>query len=98
MSVDAIDDFAFLSLRVWGDGEAWAHGGASSFGGRRTRRSGVDGLGVGGIGNGGRWVHECDGGGTELCSGGDDFGGVAEDGGGLGGGRHVVVVWKCCCR
>ena len=96
MSVDTVDDFAFLGLGIWGDGEAWAYGSSGGFGGRRARRSGSDGFGIGGIG--GRRIHECEGGGTELCLGGDDFDGAAEDVDGLDGRRHVVGVWKCCCK
>ena len=90
MSKDPIDDFALFGLRVWGDGKSWARGSVSDFGGWCTRGSGGDGLGIGGIGRDGGWIHECDGGGTELRSGGDDFDVVAED---VGGG-HVAVVWK----
>ena len=92
VSEDMVDDFAFLGLGVWGDGETWAHGGASGFGSRCTGRSSADGFGIGGIDRDGGWIHERDGGGTELCLGRDDLNGVAEDGGGLIGGRHVVVV------
>ena len=89
VSMDTVDDFAFLGLRVWGDGEAWAHGSVSSFGGWCARGSSADGLRVGREGG---WFHERDGGGTELCLGRDDFDGAAEDVDGLVGGRHVVVV------
>ena len=93
MSVDAINDFALLCLGVWGDGEPWACGGMSVFGGWCKRRSGVNGFGVGRIGRGRGWIHERDGGGTELCLGRDDLDAAAED---VDGRRHVVVVWKCC--
>ena len=53
-------------------------------------------FGMGRIGGG--WIHECKGGGPELCLGGDDFDGAAEDVDGSGRGGHVVVVWKCCCK
>ena len=91
VSVDTVDDFAFFGLRVWGDGEAWAYGGVSGFGGRRTRGSGGDrfGLGVGEVSGSRGWVDERDGGGTELCLGRDDLDGAAED---VDWGRHVVVV------
>ena len=92
MSVDTINDFALLCLGVWGDGEPWACGGVSVFGGWRKRRSGVSGFRVGRIGGGRGWIHERDGGGTELCLGRDDFDAAAED---VDGRRHVVVVWKC---
>ena len=92
MSVDTVDDFALLRLGVWGNGEAWACGGVSVFGGWCMRGRGVSGLGVGRIGRGRGWIHERDGGDTELCSGRDDFGVVVE---GVDGRRHVVVVWKC---
>ena len=100
MSVDTVDNFALFGFRVWGDGEAWACGSVSSFGGRCARRSGDDGfgLGVGEVSGSGGRIHECDGGGTELCLGRDDFDGVAEDVDGGGWIGHVVVVWKCCCR
>ena len=90
--MDAIDDFALLRLGVWGNGESWAYGGMSVFGGWCKRRSGVSGFGVGRIGGGRGWIHERDGGGTELCLGRDDLDAVAED---VDGRRHVVVVWKC---
>ena len=92
MSMDTINDFAFFRLGVWGDGESWACGGMSVFGGWRKRRSGVSGLGVGRIDGGREWVHERDGRGTELCLGRDDLDVAAED---VDGRRHVVVVWKC---
>ena len=100
VSVDTVDDFALFCLRVWGDGESRAHGSVSGFGGWCTRRGGDDrfGLGVGEVSGSGGRVHERDGGGAELCLGGDDFDGVAEDVDGLGGGRHVVAGWRCCCR
>ena len=100
MPVDAVDDFAFLGLGVGCDGEAWACGSVSDFGGRCARGSSDDGLGLGVgemSGSGGR-VHERDGRGTEFCLGGDDLDGVAEDVDGSGRGRHVVVVWRYCCR
>ena len=68
---------------------------------RRGERDGrwVDvglGLSVGEVSGSGDRVHECEGGGTELCSGGDDLDVVVEDGGvGVDGGRHSVVVWRC---
>ena len=92
MSVDAVDDFAFLGLRIWGDGEAWACGSVGDFGSRRARRGSDDRFWLGRVGKGGGWIHERDGGGTELCLGGDDLDGVAEDVDGCGGRRHVVVV------
>ena len=89
--VDTVDDLAFFCLGVWGDGEAWACGDMSGFGGRCVRGRGSDGVGLGlGIGEVGwsrGWIHERDGGGTELCLGRDDFDAVAEDvDGGFGGG------------
>ena len=99
MVVDAGDDFAFLCIRVGGDGEVGAFdGGVNRFGSRWVRRGSGDGvrddagfcLSVGEMGRSGRWVHECDGGGTELGLGRDDFNAVAEDGG-VG---HAVVLWK----
>ena len=100
MTVDAIDDLAFLRLGVWGDGEVWTCGGRRGFGSRRARGSSDDGfgLGVGEVSRSGGWVDERDGGGTELCLGRDDLDGIAEDVDGSGRGRHVVVVWRCCCR
>ena len=106
MVVDAGDNFALLCIRVGGDGEVWAFdGGANRFGCRCAwerdgRRVNIRfGLGVGEIGRNGGRIHKCDGGGTELCLGRDDFDGAAEDSGvGLDRGRHSVVVWKCCCR
>ena len=86
MSVDTINDFALFCLRVWGDSEPWACGGMSVFGGWCKRGSGVSGF------RGGRWIHERDGGGTELGLGRDDLDAAAED---VDGRRHVVVVWKC---
>ena len=79
MSVDTINNFALFRLGVWGDGEPWACGGMSVFGGWCERRSGVSGLGVSGVDRGRGWIHERDGGGTELCLGRDDFDAVAED-------------------
>ena len=96
MSVNTVDDFAFLGLGVWGDGEAWACGSVGDFGSRRARRGSDGGLWMGRVGKGGGWIHERDSGGTELCLGGDDLDGVAEDVDGSGWGGHVVVVWKCC--
>ena len=52
MSVDTINDFALFRLGVWGDGEPWACGGVSVFGGWCKRGSGVDGFGVGRIDRG----------------------------------------------
>jgi hypothetical protein len=92
--MDTVDNFAFFGLRVWGDGESWTRGSVSGLRGRCTRGSGGDGFGIGGIGRDGGWIHECDGGGIELCLGGNDFDVVAED---VGGG-HVEVVWKCWWR
>ena len=91
VSKDTIDDFALFGLGVWGDGELRMHRSVSGFGGRCTRGSGGDGFRIGGIGRDGGWIHECDGGGTELRLGRDDFDAVAED----GGGGHVAVVWRC---
>ena len=81
MPVNAVDNFAFLGLGVWGDGEAWARGSVSGFGGWCTRGSGDDrlGLGVSEVSGSGGWVHERDGGGAELCLGRDDFDGAVED-------------------
>ena len=98
MSVDTIDDFAFLGLGVWGDGETWARGGISGFGGWCARRGGDDRFGMGRIGESGGWIHERNGGSTELCLSRDDFDGIAEDVDGRRGGGHVTVVWRCCCR
>ena len=98
MPMDTINDFAFLGLGVWGDGEAWACVSVGGFGGRRARRSSDDGFGMGRIGESGGWIHERDGGGTEFCLGRDDFDGVTEDVDGRGGGRHVVMAWGCCRR
>ena len=100
MSMDTIDDLAFLGLGVWSDGEPWTRGGGSGFGGWCARRSGNGGfgLGIGEVSGSGGRIHERDGGGTELCLGRDDFDGVAEDVDGLGGRRHVVVGWRCCRR
>ena len=96
MPMDAVDDFAFLGLRVWGDGEAWARGGVSDFGSRCARRGSGDRFGVGRIGKGGGWIHERDGGGAKLGLGRDDLDGVAEGVDRRGGRRHVVVMWRCC--
>ena len=79
MSVDTINDLALLRLGVWGDGEPWVCGGVSVFGVWRKRRSGTSRFGVGRIGRSGGWIHERDGGGTELCLGRDDFDAAAED-------------------
>jgi hypothetical protein len=87
--MDTIDDFAFLGLGVWGDGETWACGGMSGFRGRHAGRSSDDWFGIGRIGRDGGWIHERDSGGTELCLGRDDFDATTED---VDGGRHVVVV------
>ena len=89
VSADTIDDLAFLGLGVWGDGELWAHGGMGGFGSRCSRGSGNDGFELARIGRDGGWIHERDGGGTELCLGRDDLDAVAED---VDWGRHVVVV------
>ena len=96
MSMDTVNDFALLGLGVWSDGESWTRGSVGAFGGRRARGSSDDGfgLGVGEMSGSGGWVHECDGGGAELCLGGDDLDSTAEDVDGWG--RHVVVVWRCC--
>ena len=54
--MDAVDDFAFLGLGIWGDGEAWACGSVDGFGSGGARRGSDDGfsLGVGEMsGNGG---------------------------------------------
>ena len=91
VSKDAIDNFAFFSLGVWGDGKTWTCGGVSGFRSRCARGGSGDGFRIGGIGRDGGWIHERDGGGTELCLGRDDFDAIAED----GGGGHVTVVWKC---
>ena len=100
MTMDAIDDFAFLGLGVWGDGEAWTCGGRGDFGSRCARGSSDDGFGLGisEVSGSGSWVDERDGGGTEFCLGRDDFDGVAEDVDGCGDGRHIVVVGRCCCK
>ena len=92
MSVDTIDDFALFGIGVGGDGEAWACGNIGDFGTGRARRGSDSRLWMGRIGEGGGWIHERDGGGTELCSGGDDLSGVAEDVNRCGGRGHVVVV------
>ena len=91
MLADTVDDFAFLGLGVWGDGEAWTCGGRGDFGGRCARGSSDDGfdLGMGEMSGSGGRVDKCEGGGTELCLGRDDFDGVVED---VDWGRHVVVV------
>ena len=98
MPMDTVDNFAFLGLGVWGDGEAWACGSANAFGSRRARRGSDDRFGMGRVGKGGGWIHERDGGGTKLCLGRDDLDGAAEDVDGCGGRRHVVAVWRCCCK
>ena len=96
VSMDMVDDFAFFGLGVWGDGETWTRRGVNGFGSRRVRGRGSGdvgfGLGVDEVGRGGRWIHERDGGGTELCLGRDGLDGVAEDGAGLDRGGHVVVA------
>ena len=92
MSVDTVNDLAFLGLGVWGDGETWARGSVGGFGSWCARGSGDDGLGMVRIGEDGGWIHERDGGGTELCLGRDDFNGVAEDVDGCGSRGHVAVV------
>ena len=97
MPMDTVDDFALFGFGVRGDGETWALGGASDFGGWRARRS-DGGLGMGRVGKGRGWIHECDGGGTELCLSRDDFDGAAEDVDGCRGGGHAAVVWRCCRR
>ena len=76
MAVDTIDDLALFRLGVWGDGESWACGSMSFFGGWCERRGDASGFG---IGRGRGWIHERDGGGTELCLSRDDFDVVAED-------------------
>ena len=90
--MDTVDDLAFFSFGVWGDGETWARGSVSGFGSRRARRSSDDRFGMGRVGKGGGWLHKRDGGGTELCLGRDDFDGAAEDVDGRGGRGHVVAV------
>ena len=80
---DAVNDLALFSLGVWGDGEAWALGSVSDFGGWRAGRSDI-----GRIDGGKGRVHEHDGRGAEFCLGRNDFDGAAED---VDGGRHVVV-------
>ena len=92
MSVDTVDDFAFLGLGVWGDGESWARGGISGFRGWCARRSSDGRFGMGRIGEGRGRIHERNGGSTELCLGRDDFDGAAEDIDGRRGGGHVAVV------
>ena len=96
MVVDAGYDFAFLGVRVGGNGEVRVLNGCmDGFRGRCTwERDGGwvivgFGLGVGEVSGSGGRIHERDGGGTELCLGRDDFDAVAED---VDGGRHVVVV------
>jgi hypothetical protein len=81
VSVDTVDDFAFFGFRVWSDGESWAYGSVSGFGGWCARGSDGDrfGLGVGEMSGDRSRVDECDGGGTELRLGRDDLDGVAED-------------------
>ena len=98
--MDAGYGFAFLGVRVGGDGEVWAFDGrADGFGGwcmwdRDGRWVDIGfGLGVGEVGRNGGRIHERNGGGPELRLGRDDFDAVAEDGG-VGGG-HVVMLWKC---
>ena len=89
VSMDTVNDFAFLGLGVWRDGEAWARGSGNSFGGWCARGSSDDGLR---IGREGGWFHERNGGGTKLCLRRDDFDGAAEDVDGFTGGRHVSVL------
>ena len=100
VAVDTVDDFALFGLGVWGDGKTGACGGMSGFWGRCTRGSGDDGLGlgVGEVSRSGGWIHECNGGGAELCLGRDDFDGAVEDVDGGRRGGHVAVVWRCCCK
>ena len=81
MSKDTIDNFALFGLGIWGDGKAWTCGSVSDFRGRCVRWSGDGGFRMGWIGRDGGWIDECNGGGTELCLGRDDFDAVAEDGG-----------------
>ena len=95
MSQNAVDDFALFGLGVWGNGKARSYRGMSGLGGWCAGRCGDDWFGMGRIGRDGGWVHERNGGGTELCLGRDDFDAVAED---VDGGRHVVMVWKCWWR
>ena len=92
MPMDTVDDLAFFGFGVRGDGETWARGSVSDFGSWRARGSSDDGFGMGRIGRSGGWIHECDGGGTELCLGRDDLDGVVEDVDGRGGRGHVVVL------
>ena len=93
MMVDAGYDFAFLRIRVRGDGEVQAFDwSADRFGGWRMREwncgwideSGGRGselsLSVGEMGRNRGWVHKRDGGGTELGLGRDDLDVVTEDG------------------
>ena len=86
MPMDTINNFAFLGLGVWSDGETWTRRGGSGFGGWRARGSGVDGFRVS---REGRWIHERNGGLAELCLSGDDLDGVVED---VVGG-HGVKAW-----
>jgi hypothetical protein len=90
--MDTVDDFAFLGLGVWGDGETWVLRSVRDFGSWRARGSSDDGFGMSRIDEGGGRIHERDGGGTKLCLGRDDLDGVAEDVDGRGGRGHVVVV------
>ena len=52
VSVDTINNLALFRLGVWGDGEAWACGSVSVFGGWCERGSGVGRFGVGRVGRG----------------------------------------------
>ena len=98
MPMDTVDDFTLFGLGVWGNGEAWACRSVGAFGSRCARGSSDDGFGfgVGEISGSGGRIHECDGGGAELCSGRDDLDCVVEDVDGGRWGRYVVVVWRCC--
>ena len=89
--MDTVDDFPLFGFGVGGDGETWALGDVSDFGGWRVRR-GDNGFGMGRMGKGGGWIHERDGRGTELRLSRDDFNGAAEDVDGCRGRGHVVVV------
>ena len=98
--VYAGNDFAFFRVGVRGNGEVrafdWSVDGFGSWCTWERDGGWIDvgfSLSVGEVCRSGGRVHKCDGGGTELCLGRDDFDAVAEDGG-----RHVVVVWKCWWR